>query len=58
MRHTWWRHEVGVVESAAVLGIRDDCVVLLSTTTEVVLLEITRHLIEAIPATYLDLAVA
>ena len=42
------RHEVGIVVTRAVLRVRDDGVVLLPTTTEVVLLEVTRDLVEAV----------
>lgn len=42
------RHEVSVVESAAVLRVSNDGVVLSATTAEVVLLEITRHFVEAV----------
>jgi hypothetical protein len=41
-------HEVGVVISGTVLSVGDDTIVLASTTTEVVLLEVTSDLIEAV----------
>jgi len=41
-------HEVGIVETGTVLGVSNDGVVLSTTTTEVVLLEIARHLIETV----------
>ena len=43
-----WGHEVGIVVSGTVLGVGDNTIVLASTTAKVVLLEVTRHLIEAI----------
>jgi hypothetical protein len=43
------RHEVSIVEPAPILRVRDDSVVLASTASEIILLEITRNLVEAIP---------
>ena len=37
-----WGHEVGIVESAAVLSIGNDTIIFLATSTKVVLLEVTR----------------
>jgi len=41
-------HEVGVVESRTILCVSDNGIILSSSTTEVVLLEISRNLIETI----------
>jgi len=43
-----WCHEVSVVVPATVLSVGNDGVILLSTTTEVVLLEITGNFVEAV----------
>jgi len=43
-----WGHEVGVVESTAVLSIGNDTIVFLTTSAEVMLLEVTRWLIESV----------
>ena len=43
-----WGHEVCVVVTTAVLSIGNHTVILLATTTEVVLLEVARFLIETI----------
>ena len=43
-----WGHEVGIVVTATVLSIGNDTVVFLTTSAEVVLLEITRQLIESV----------
>ena len=42
------RHEIRVVVSASVLRVRDDCVVLLSATAEIVLLEVTGDFVESV----------
>jgi hypothetical protein len=47
----WWCHEVGVVESTAILSVCDDSVILLTPTTKIVLLEIAGNLVKAIPET-------
>jgi hypothetical protein len=44
-----WGHEVGIVESRAILGIGDDGVVTLAATSKVVLLEVPRDFVEAVP---------
>ena len=44
----WRCHEVCVVKSRSVLGICDDCVPLLSTTSEVMLLEVAGNFVETI----------
>ena len=43
-----WRHKVGVVVTATVLGISNDSVVLSTSTTEIVLLEVPRNFIETV----------
>lgn len=43
-----WSHEVGVVVTTAILGVGNHSIVLLSSSAEVVLLEVTSHLVEAI----------
>jgi hypothetical protein len=43
-----WGHEVGIVISGTVLGVGNNTIILASTTAKVVLLEVTRDLIEAI----------
>ena len=43
-----WRHEVGVVEPAAVLRVRDHGIVARAPTPEVVLLEVAGDLVEAV----------
>ena len=43
-------HKVGVVVSAAVLGVGNHGIVLLTTSAEVVLLEVPRHFVEAVTA--------
>ena len=48
IRAIGWGHEVGVVVARTVLRVGDDSVVLGATTTEVVLLEVTRDLVEAV----------
>ena len=42
------RHEVGIIESASILRVRDDSIILLAPTTKVVLLEIARNLVETV----------
>jgi hypothetical protein len=44
----WWCHEVCVVKSRSILGICDDCVPFLSTTSKVMLLEVAGDFIETI----------
>ena len=44
----WWGHKVGIVESATILRVCDDCVVLLTASAKVVLLEVTGHLIKPV----------
>jgi hypothetical protein len=44
-----WGHEVRVVVSRTVLRIGNDGVVPLTTASEVVLLEVTRDFVEAVP---------
>lgn len=45
-----WSHEVCIVVSTAVLGIRNNRVILCTSSSEVVLLEVARFLVEAISA--------
>lgn len=42
-------HEVGIVEPGTILGIGDNSVVLRTSTTEIVLLEVTCDFVESIP---------
>ncbi len=44
----WWGHEIRVIESGTILGICNDGVVLLATTSKVMLLEVTGDFVEAI----------
>ena len=44
-----WGHKVGVVEPAAILRICNDSVVLLTTASKVILLEVARCFVEAVP---------
>ena len=44
----WRRHEVGIVESASILRVRDHSIILLATATKVVLLEIARNFVETV----------
>jgi hypothetical protein len=43
-----WGHEVGIVVSTAILSIGNDTVIFLTTSAEVVLLEVARWLIESV----------
>lgn len=43
-----WSHKVGIVVTAAVLSIRNDGIILSTTTTEVVLLEVAGDFVKAI----------
>jgi len=43
-----WGHEIGIVVTAAIVGVGNDAVVLLATSAKVVLLEIARWLIEPV----------
>ena len=44
-----WGHEVGVVKPTAILRICNDSIVLLTTASKVILLEVARCFIEAVP---------